>query len=249
MVSALPEDEQAGVAEGEPATFLFADLAGYTALTETHGDERAADLVAEFFAVVRGLLADYGAEEVKTVGDAVMLRVADAADAVGLGLRIVGEVGARHGHPGIRVGMHTGPAVERGGDYFGASVNLAARVAALAGAGEVLLSGETREAAGDLHGAAIVERGRQSLKNISEPVMIYAAGAEGGRVAAKLPIDPVCRMAVDPRHGAGSLSYEGVRYEFCSLRCAGAFADAPERFASLGDHDERDERERQGEAE
>ena len=48
-------------------TFAFADLAGYTALTEAHGDEQAADTAAEFFATIRALLADHDAEEVNAV--------------------------------------------------------------------------------------------------------------------------------------------------------------------------------------
>jgi len=66
-------------------TFLFADLAGFTALTEAHGDEQAADLVAGFCRTVRGLLPTYNGEEVKEIGDAVMIRVPKAADAVRLG--------------------------------------------------------------------------------------------------------------------------------------------------------------------
>jgi YHS domain-containing protein len=97
-------------------TFLFADLAGYTALTETHGDETAADLVGEF-----------------------------------------------------------------------------------------------------------------CVKNVAEQVDLYRAG-EGAEDEAELPIDPVCRMAVDPEHSAGRLVHAGVEYRFCSLECAGKFAAAPERF-------------------
>ncbi len=243
-----PPAEQVPERGGERATFLFADLAGYTALTETHGDERAADLAEDFFTVIRGLARDYRAEEVKTIGDAVMLRVPNAADAIGLGLRIVGEVGAHHGHPGVRVGMHTGSAVQRGGDWFGAGVNLAARVAGLARDCDVLLTATTRDAAGELSGVVLAPRGRQSLKNVGEPVMIYAAGASGDRTAEGLPIDPVCRMAVDPARAAGTLVHLGVRYEFCSLRCAGIFAAAPEQLVSgEGDRHERQEGEAEAE--
>ena len=101
-------------------TFLFADLSGFTALTEAHGDEQAADLVGGFCVAVRQLLAEHQAQEIKTIGDALMLRTGDAAAAIRLGLCIVHDVGARHGFPLVRVGMHTGPAVERGGDWFGA---------------------------------------------------------------------------------------------------------------------------------
>ena len=103
-------------------TFLFADLAGFTALTEAHGDARAADLAGEFCGSVKALLPDEGAEAVKTIGDAVMVRLSDARDAVRLAVRVTDEIGAQHGVPSVRVGMHTGPAVERTGDWFGATV-------------------------------------------------------------------------------------------------------------------------------
>jgi YHS domain-containing protein len=46
-----------------------------------------------------------------------------------------------------------------------------------------------------------------------------------------LPIDPVCRMAVDPVHASGTLLHDGIRYRFCSLQCVRRFAEAPERYA------------------
>jgi adenylate cyclase len=213
-------------------TFVFADLSGFTALTEAHGDEQAADLVGGFCGAVRRLLADHQAQEVKTIGDAVMLRSADAAAAIRLGLCIVHDVGAQHGFPLVRVGMHTGPAVEREGDWFGATVNLAARVSAAAAGGEALLTAATRDAAGEVEEVELRERGRWSFRNVTEPVPVYAAVRQGARSAAGLPIDPVCRMAVDPWHSAGRLTHEGVEYCFCSLGCAGPFARHPARYAA-----------------
>lgn len=212
-------------------TFLFADLAGFTALTEAHGDEDSADLAGEFFALVAKLAAEQGAEVIKTIGDAVMLRADSAADAVTLAVRIVDEVGAQHGFPSIRVGLHTGPAAERAGDWFGATVNTAARVSALASGGQVLLTDTTRQASGPVEHVEFRERGRHGLKNVTEPVAIYAAEAAAAHAADSLPIDPVCRMAVEPQLAAGRLTYEGIEYQFCSLRCAQAFAAAPERYA------------------
>jgi YHS domain-containing protein len=99
-------------------TFLFADLAGFTALTEAHGDEEAADLAGEFVDAIRALL-------------------------------------------------------------------------------------------------------------------LHAATAEAERSAAGLPIDPVCRMAVDPDHSAGTLRHDETQYFFCSLACARAFANDPDRYAAV----------------
>jgi class 3 adenylate cyclase len=107
-------------------TFLFADLAGFTALTEAHGDEQAADLVEEFSREAASLLPRHAGEQVKVIGDALMLRVPAAAEAIRLGLELTGGMMPHHGYRAIRVGMHYGPALRRGRDWFGATVNLAA---------------------------------------------------------------------------------------------------------------------------
>lgn len=101
-------------AAAAPSTFLFADLAGYTALTEAHGDEHAAHEAAAFCDAVRELLDDYDGEEVKAIGDALLLRVAEPVEALRLAARIVCELGERDRSLGVRIGMHTGTAVRRG---------------------------------------------------------------------------------------------------------------------------------------
>jgi adenylate cyclase len=151
-------------------TFLFTDLVGFTSLAAERGDDHAADVAVEFYDRVRRFVPDHRAEEVKTLGDALMLRGEDPALAVRLGLRIVNELEAIEGFPPVRVGMHTGPAVERGNDWYGTTVNIAARICAAAGGGEVLISEATREAAGRLDHVDVDERRLHWLKNLTEPV-------------------------------------------------------------------------------
>lgn len=215
-----------------PATFVFADIAGFTALTEAHGDEEAAALAGRFCDAVRCELDVYGAEHVKSIGDALMLRVADPEAAVRLGLRVAGGLLPEHGAPAIRVGMHHGPAVERDGDFFGATVNLAARVAAEAAGAEVLLTASTAALAPALDGVVYEPRGRRDLRNVREPVELFAATAVGASGAKHLVVDPVCQMSVDPDRAAGRLVFEEVAHFFCSLECAGHFARRPETFAA-----------------
>ena len=219
------------MADSPDSTFLFADLAGFTALTEAHGDEDAAELAADYFEAVRALLSEHQTEEIKVIGDELMLRCSDAAGAVELSLAIVHDVGAQHGFPSVRAGLNTGPAVERQGDWFGATVNVAARIADLARGGEILLSEATKNAAGDVSGVEFRERGRRELKNVHEPVLLYAAVRTGKPPEAELPIDPVCRMAVDPAHSAGRLHHRGRDYYFCSMACVQAFASDPAHYA------------------
>jgi adenylate cyclase len=215
---------------GVAATFLFADIAGFTALTEAHGDEEAATLVAEFCAEVKAELPQFGGTHVKSIGDALMLRIPEPADAVQLGLRIAHELMPGHGAPAVRVGLHHGSYVERDGDFFGAAVNLAARVSGQAVGGEVLVTGYTAALAPDIDGVLYEPRGRQSLRNVREPVELFAAVRTGQDTKKRLAVDPVCQMAVDPDHAAGRLMYEGTAYFFCTLDCAGAFAHRPDTF-------------------
>ena len=219
------------MARDEEQTFLFADLAGFVALTEVHGDDFAADAAADFCAGVRQLLPGYSAEEVKTIGDSVMVRVPDAADAVRLAVRIIREVGRRHGALAVRVGLHTGAAVRRDGDWFGATVNLSSRVADAAEPGEVLMTAATRDSArAALDAFELGRRGHQSFRNVAEPTELFALTLAEQADNARLPVDPVCRMAVDPAQSPERRSYRGVAYHFCSSECAEVFDLDPDRY-------------------
>ena len=212
------------------ATFVFADIAGFTALTEAHGDEEAVAIVDEFTEVVCRDLPAIRGEHVKTIGDALMLRIPEPGDAILLGLEVSQRTLRDHRSVPVRVGLHHGPAVERNGDYFGAAVNLAARVSSIAGGGEVLVSGSTAALVPDLEGVVYESRGRQELRNVSEPVELFAV-LRVDSTTERLPIDPVCRMAVDPDRAPGRLMHQGTAHFFCSLSCAGQFASKPERFS------------------
>lgn len=155
---------------GRRHTFLFTDLVGFTALTDAQGDDRAADVAVAFCETVRRLLPDHRAEEVKTIGDALMLRCDDAAAAVQLGLRIVDTLEQVDGFPPVRVGIYSGPAVTRAGDWYGSTVNVAARLCSAAGGGEVLVGDATAEAAGRVRGVQLGDRRLHWLKNVTEPI-------------------------------------------------------------------------------
>ena len=212
------------------ATFLFADIAGFTALTEAHGDEHALALVEDFATAVRAELPPVDGEYVKTIGDALMLRVPDPGQAIRLGLWITRSAMSGHQAPSVRVGANHGSAVARAGDYFGATINVAARVSALAGGGELLVTGHTAALAPDLEGVIYESRGRQVLRNVAEPVEIFAVVRVDDNLD-HLAIDPVCQMAVDPQRAIGRLQRDEKAYYFCSLTCAAAFAQHPERYA------------------
>lgn len=199
------------LAEASPTTavqtFLFADLVGYTALADTEGDDRAAQVALGFRARVQGLLDD-GAEEVKALGDGIMLRCGDAASGVRLALGIVATVEADPDLPTVRVGVHTGPAVARDGDWYGRAVNVAARLCSVAAGGEVVVSEATRSAAGEIPKVAFGERRLHWLRNVTEPVGTHSASevrcSVSGRIRKAMARSPVGRGA-----GAGAVRRVG----------------------------------------
>ena len=162
-------------APGHEAAFLFADLEGFTALTAAQGDERAAEVVDDFSRHTDALLRRFGGERVKTIGDEVMLRVPDPAAAILLALDLVNHEMAKPDHPAVRAGIHYGSAVGRDGDWYGAAVNVAARIAELARSGEVLVSEATLKAAGEVADASFERRGDRELRGVPKPVAVLAA--------------------------------------------------------------------------
>jgi adenylate cyclase len=136
-----------------PPAVCFLDLTGYTQLTEERGDEAAADLAARLARLVRRSALEHGGTPVKWLGDGAMFYFREPADAVLAALEMTALV-ERHGLPPAHVGIHAGPVVFQEGDYFGRTVNVAARIAEYARPGEVLVSQEVVDAAS----AALVPR-------------------------------------------------------------------------------------------
>lgn len=206
----------------------FADLAGYTALTEAHGDDDAADVALRFFDLAAARLrAD--ARIVKTIGDAVMVVTSDAHHALEVGLGLLRAVEREPHFPGVRVGVHYGPVVERSGDVFGATVNIAARLTAHAHVGQLIASNSIAcLVVGHPH-LTTTALGSTWLKNVGEPVEIYSI-AEPGAAATSQVLDPVCRMFVDADAAPAHLPWDNRAWHFCSFECARTFTQDPGRY-------------------
>src|SRR4029077_19912369 len=113
------------------------------------------------------------------IGDGMMLRCGDPRSAIRLGLQLVDDLAADREFPPLRVGIHTGPALANDGDWYGRTVNVAARLCAVAPGGEVMLSEATRQAAGAVRQVRWGERELHWLRNVPEPVPTYLAAADG----------------------------------------------------------------------
>ena len=129
--------------------------------------------------------------------------------------------------PLIRAGVHHGPAIEDSKDFFGASVNLAARVAAQAAGGQLLATTAVAVAARDA-GEVVTHVGAVTLRNIPGPVDLYAIELQAG---SEISVDPVCAMKV-PTTGPSviHLKYGDRDIWFCGLPCVARYAASPDRF-------------------
>jgi adenylate cyclase len=213
--------------KGIVATFAFVDLAGFTAMTEVHGDAEAVAIVRSFRDRALAVL-ERGDELVKSIGDAVMLRFSTPrAAVVGLRRLLEQELAVEDVVLLPRAGAHHGQAVAIDGDYYGATVNLAARVAGQARGGQLLVTAETAVAAQQL-GATITHVGSIELRNVSDAVDIYDVHVTDS--SAPTVTDPVCQMRVPTGGEAVLLDWSGRQLHFCGLPCVARFAADPDTY-------------------
>ncbi len=208
--------------------FLIADLSGYTALTEAHGNVSAAEIVTRYVEVVQGVLHP-GARLVERVGDEVLIVAADAKALVRTAISLREAIDQEPLFPIIHAGIHAGSVLELDGHYYGRALNLASRVAAYARGDQILCTEQVTTKASDLDGVTYRALGLTPFKNIPDPVAIFEVVAGRQRVETDL-IDPVCRMQIRQDTASARLPFGGKTYYFCSFDCAKMFANRPELY-------------------
>jgi adenylate cyclase len=157
------------------ATFAFADLSGYTRLTEERGEKEAVGVVERFVAAVEQTLP-IGARVIKTLGDEVMVVAADPVTLTEWAVDFQAQMPKNP--PQLRMGIHYGEALYRDGDYYGREVNQAARVVARASAGEVLVTRAVVTQANGVDGLHFKLIGEVGLKGFAEPIELFVASIE-----------------------------------------------------------------------
>jgi adenylate cyclase len=156
-----------------PPAICFLDLTGYTRLTEERGDEAAADLAGRLARLVQRTSTQHGGKPVKWLGDGVMFHFREPGRGVLAALEMV-EGAADGDLPPAHVGLHAGPVLFQEGDYFGRTVNLAARIADYARQGEVIVSQEVVDAS-EGHEVSFTRIGPVELKGVSSALTLHVA--------------------------------------------------------------------------
>jgi adenylate cyclase len=157
----------------QPPAIAFLDLTGYTALAEERGDQAAAELASGLASVVQEAAQAHGGRPVKWLGDGVMFHFTDPGRAILSGLELVEQTERAMSVP-ARIGINAGAVIAQEGDYFGRTVNIAARIADYARPHEVLVSDEAKQSAA-LGGVEFELVGDVPLKGVSSAVRLHRA--------------------------------------------------------------------------
>jgi adenylate cyclase len=157
----------------QPPAIAFLDLTGYSALAEERGDEAAAELAAGLASVVQEAARTQGCRPVKWLGDGVMFHFSDSGRAIRSSLELVEQTERAISVP-ARIGINAGTVIAQEGDYFGRTVNIAARIADYARPREVLVSEDAKRSASiaDVEFELI---GDVPLKGVSNAVRLHKA--------------------------------------------------------------------------
>jgi len=179
----VPSVPERPIGEGT-RTFLFADLRDYTGFVERRGDQAAAMLVAAYRKLIRERVQESAGAEIKVEGDAIFVAFPSARQAIACGAAILKDATAHtnaHADLPLRIGIgvHAGEPVPQDGDYIGAAVNIAARIGAAAGAGQLLISDVVRSLVRTGLPFPLQDRGPVMLKGLSEPIHLYEVGWGG----------------------------------------------------------------------
>ena len=206
-------------------TIVFLDLTRFTALTDAHGDEAAAAVIDRFIDDVAAALDGRG-RLVKTLGDGVLLEANDPATAITIADDVSHRLHDSDRMPELTGGIATGAVIDRGDDVLGTVVNLAARLADLAPAGELRVTEDAARAAAGV-GWQVEPLGPIEIRGFYEPVTVF-------RVLLCHPddceTDPVCGMRITPGPDTPRVSTDDRTITFCSSACEERFRSAPERY-------------------
>jgi adenylate cyclase len=207
------------------AAIAFIDLAGFSAITDVFGDKAAVAILDVFEGLVGESLQE-GGRLVKWIGDEVMLAFPDPDTGLRALSRLLPACRAEPRLPLTRAGFHYGPVIQRGSDFFGATVNIASRITASSSAGRLLATRPIAEAA-ETKGVSVEALGPTSLRSVAEKIPLFSIQIAPAVESAW--IDPVCKM-----HAPYSafLRARPAGHWFCSPQCEEAFKRSPGTYST-----------------
>jgi len=207
--------------------FLIADLTGYTALTEAHGDFSAAQIIGRYSELVEGVLT----KDVKfhrQVGDEILMISSNPLSMLHYAIKLKDIVEKESHFPSIHAGLHYGSVIKQDEKIFGSAINLTSRIACFAKGGQILCSRTFKESVreSDIFFHSL---GEKRFKNVIKPMEIFEL-TTNKETEEIWYADPVCRMHVSENTAPAKLPFEKKTIYFCSFECAKKFISDPELY-------------------
>ena len=195
------------MADASIVALLFTDLVGSTEQLDRIGDDAAEELRRTHFGLLRDAVAGHSGQEVKNLGDGLMVVFPSAVDAVGCAVamqQVVHRHNERHkdSRLAVRIGLHVGEPIQDEADYFGRPVVIAQRLCAHAQGGQIVASNLMRDLIGTRGNHTFRDLGPLELKGLAEPL-------------------PACAVAWEPKSGCGCVR-PGSRISRVSWRSRGS---------------------------
>jgi adenylate cyclase len=208
----------------EFATVAFIDLAGFSAITDVYGDTIAIAMLELFEGMVLKALEGQP-PPIKWIGDEVMLSFPDPQSAMRAMGNLLPACRRDSRLPLTRTALHYGPVIRRGNDLFGSTVNIAARLSALAAPGQLLATQPVADVAA-AEGILVNDLGETSLRSIPNKLRLFEIQVTP--IPDPAWIDPVCKMHAPY---ATFQRADPVGPWFCSKRCEDAYRRSPQTYS------------------
>lgn len=199
---------------------LIADLSGYTSLTDTHGAVTAADVIDKYVEIVQNSLVG-GSQLHQRSGDEVLIVSERVDDLLSTAVKLLQNTSAEHEFLQIHGGLHYGSVLKRNDHYFGNAINMTARIASKASAGNLWCSEDFINALTGLPTVSFTFKGEYDLKNLRNRNTLFELVINGPEV---FYIDPVCKMQIHDRIRAIAHPINPDVY-FCSQTCLNIYLD------------------------
>jgi class 3 adenylate cyclase/YHS domain-containing protein len=200
---------------------MMADLSGYSALTEVHGAEMAADLVGQYMNIVnRSLVGNSRFQE--RAGDQVMIISSSAEQLAYTAIILFEQVHEQEHFLALHAGLHYGPVVEKHGHFFGSTINAAARIMAGAPKGKIFCSAEFVKELPSTDSFSLDRLGSHQFKNLMQQIDVYDL-TSSKHISSGYVIDPICHMLIRQPQNAVQLTIDGQLHYFCSEKCRDIF--------------------------
>src|SRR3989475_2021426 len=193
---------------------MFTDLVGYTAMAQRN-ESLALELLERHNTMLRSVVKQHRGREVKTVGDAFLLEFGSALEGVLCAIEIQSVLDEQNKLVGgterilVRIGIHVGDVIHRGGDLFGDAVNIASRIVGVAEQGGICISGQVYAQVVNKLEYPLMKMSGRPLKNVEQPIDLYrvvlepqVAGMQrGSRASSRVAVLPFAHISPDPRAG------------------------------------------------